>query len=186
MRGSGLLLSTLGPVVPCARPMPMLFSHTVLPFDAASGAGGRQGRARRLHDGAGRQRISNVAGTGRPTVLAKGLVAAAVSIAAPLHRVGREGLSRQSVQDTGVHRQCGQPIVSEEHSLPLAGGAGDELVLRTGLIEDLQAFLTHGVEAGEDAGPLVGKIVHVATGGAFQGLAWRGRVQHILVDDNLI
>jgi len=142
--------------------------------------------ARGSHDGAGGQRVADVAGAGGPAVLAEGLVAAAVGVAAPLDGVGGQRLGRQSVEDTGVDGQRRQPVVGEEDGLPLAGGAGDELVLGAGLVEDLQALLAHRVQAGEDAGPLVGEVVHVAAGGALEGLAGRRGVQHVLVDDDLV
>lgn len=123
------------------------------------------------------------------------LVAAAVGVPAPLHRpVGVRG---QAAQDAGVDGQCSQAIVSEQDCLTPARRAGDELVLGTGLVEDLQAFLTYRVQAGEDAWTLPGKVVGVAAGGAVQGLAghdWPrgggggsggrggGGAQHILVD----
>lgn len=149
------------------------------------GPGGGQG-AHSLHDGTGRQWVSDVACAGCPTVLAEGLIATAVSVTAPLHGVGGKSLGGKSVEDACVHCQGSQSIVSEQYGLPLAGGAGDELVLRAGLIEDLQALLTYRVQTGEDARTFVSEVVHVPTGRALQRLTRGGRVQHVLVHDHLI
>lgn len=103
------------------------------------------------------------------TVLAHRLIAAAITIAAPLHSPCRVGW--QSAENAGIDGQCGQPVVGEEHGLAAAGGAGDELVLGTGFIQDLQALLTYRVQTGENAWPLSCKVVGVSTGGAVQWFA---------------
>lgn len=153
-----------------------------------------------LHDAAGRQGVGDVAGAGRLAVLAHSLVAAAVGVPAPLH--GPVGVGGQAAQDAGVDGQGSQAVVGEQHRLAAARGAGDELVLGAGLVEDLQTLLAHRVQAGEDARPLAGKVVGVAAGGAVQRLArhdgpggGRGRgggggggggAQHVLVDDDVL
>ena len=99
-----------------------------------------------LHDAAGGQWVAHVAGAGGLAVLAHGLVAAAVGLAAPLH--GGAGVGGQAAQQAGVDGERRQAVVREQHRLAPAGGAGDELVLGTGLVQDLQTFLAHGVQAG--------------------------------------
>lgn len=130
--------------------------------------------------------------------MAHSLVAAAVSVPAPLH--GPVRVRGQAAQDAGVDGQSSQAIVSEQHRLTPTRGAGDELVFGTGLVEDLQALLTHRVQAGEDTRTLAGKVVGVTAGGAVQGLAGHhgprgrggrggrsgGRAQHVLVDDDVL
>lgn len=132
--------------------------------------------------------------------MAHSLVAAAVGLAAPLH--GPVGVRGQAAQDAGVDGQGSQAIVSEQHRLAPAGGTGDELVLGTGLVEDLQALLAHRVQAGEDARTLARKVVGVTAGGAVQRLAGHdgprggrggrgggrggGGAQHVLVDDDVV
>lgn len=130
--------------------------------------------------------------------MAHSLVAAAVGVPAPLH--GPVGVRGQAAQDAGVDGQSSQAIVSEQHCLASARGAGDELVLGTGLVEDLQALLTHRVQAGKDARTLASEVVGVTAGGAVQGLAGHdgsrggggrsgggggGGAQHVLVDDDV-
>lgn len=152
-----------------------------------------------LHDATGGQGVGDLAGAGWLAVLTHSLVAAAVGIPTPLHRP--IGIRGQAAQNAGVDGQSSQAIVSEQHRLTPTCGAGDELVLGTGLIEDLQALLTHRVQAGKNAWTLSGKIVSVTTGGAVQGLAghdgpWGrgrgsgggggGRAQHILIDYDVI
>lgn len=153
-----------------------------------------------LHDATGGQGVGDLAGAGWLAVLTHSLVAAAVSVPTPLHRPA--GVGGQAAQNAGVDGESSQTIVSEQHRLTPACGAGNELVLGAGLVEDLQAFLTHRVQAGEDAGTLPGKVVCVAAGGAVQwftghdrpwgGGRWRsgggggGGAQYILVDDDVV
>lgn len=94
-----------------------------------------------LHDAAGGEWVSDVARAGRLAVLAHRLVAAAVGISSPLY--GPSRLRRQAAQDAGVDGERGQTIVGEENGLAAARGAGDELILGAGLVQDLQALLTH-------------------------------------------
>lgn len=156
-----------------------------------------------LHDPTGGQRVGDVAGTGRLAVLAHSLVAAAVRLPPPLH--GPVGVGGQTAQDAGVDGQGSQAIVGEQHRFAAARGAGDELVLGAGLVEDLQTLLAHRVQAGQDAGALAREVVGVAAGGAVQGLAGHhrarggggggggrrrrgggGGAQHVLIDDHVL
>lgn len=112
-----------------------------------------------------------MAGACSPTVLPEGLVAAAFRFTPPLATGwGSQGFRWQAAQDGCVDSQCSQAIVSEEHSLTVAGGTGDELVLRARLVKNLQALLTHRVQARQHPGPPLSDVVCVPTGGAFQGL----------------
>lgn len=122
-----------------------------------------------LHDATGGQGVGDLAGAGRLAVLTHSLIAAAIGVPAPLH--GTVGVRGQAAQNAGVDGQSSQAIVSEQHRLAPTRGARDELVLGTGLVEDLQALLTHRVQAGEDARTLPGKVIRVTAGGAVQGLA---------------
>jgi len=122
-----------------------------------------------LHDATGGQGVGDLASAGGLAVLAHSLVAAAVGLPAPLH--GPVGVRGQAAQDAGVDGQGSQTVVGEQHGLAPARGTGDELVLGAGLVEDLQALLTHRVQAGEDARTLAREVVGVTAGGAVQGLA---------------
>ena len=114
-----------------------------------------------------------MAGAGRLAVLAHSLIAAAVGVPSPLD--GPVGVGGQTAQDAGVDGQGSQAVVSEQHRFTSARGAGDELVLGTGLVEDLQTLLAHRVQAGQDARTLAREVVGVAAGGAVQGLAGHHR-----------
>lgn len=79
------------------------------------------GLDRRLHDAAGRERVSDVTRAGRLAVLAHRLVAAAVGISSPLYGPAR--LRRQAAQDAGVDGERSQTIVGKENGLAAACGA---------------------------------------------------------------
>lgn len=111
-----------------------------------------------------------MAGASRLAVLAHRLVAAAVSVSAPLHRPS--GVGRQPAQDAGVDGQRSQAVIGEEDGLAPARGAGDELVLGAGLVQNLQALLAHRVQAREDPWTLSCKVVRVSASRAVQWFAW--------------
>lgn len=129
----------------------------------------------RLHDAAGGERVSNVARAGRLAVLAHRLVAAAIGISSPLY--GPSRLRWQAAQDAGVDGERSQTIVSEENGLAAARGARDELILGAGLVQDLQALLTHRVQAGQDSWTLPCKVVRVPASRAIQWLTWHHRAR---------